>query len=210
MSHPMSRVILASALGTYIVITAMLRHFGYPLPAAYVGGIAIMLAAGLVYSFLNRVGDDIISQHIMTYTMVGATFVSLAAFVFLLSAIPPLALLGGSAAMAVPVVLYGRRQRTRRLRIETGCCAQCGYDLRASSDYCPECNAPVPHEILRMRRIRAEMMAARAAPAAAPPTAAPPAGADNDSQPMPLHPPSHALSPSRPDPETSPPPPRQS
>jgi hypothetical protein len=45
------------------------------------------------------------------------------------------------------------QRRRRRLRLQTGCCPLCGYDLRANRERCSECGAPVPTLSPRARRI---------------------------------------------------------
>jgi hypothetical protein len=42
---------------------------------------------------------------------------------------------------AVPAVIGWRQHRSHRMRERTGLCAKCGYDLRASPERCPECEA---------------------------------------------------------------------
>jgi hypothetical protein len=49
-----------------------------------------------------------------------------------------LAVWTGISAWSVVVNWQAMRSSERKAR---GCCAQCGYDLRASPDRCPECGA---------------------------------------------------------------------
>jgi hypothetical protein len=72
-----------------------------------------------------------------------------------------LSLLGPFGTLAFAISVFGasiylsKLQKDRQLRIHAGMCGDCGYDLRASPDRCPECGAAVPEEILRRRRIAA-------------------------------------------------------
>jgi hypothetical protein len=54
----------------------------------------------------------------------------------------PEILRGGMIGIAVPVIVTAlgiASQRARRERRDRNLCVKCGYDLRASSERCPEC-----------------------------------------------------------------------
>jgi hypothetical protein len=70
-------------------------------------------------------------------------------------------LLAAGLGLTVSVLNGIRRPHTHRAREAAGLCVECGYDLRASADRCPECNAPLPESVTRRRRIAAEIRANR-------------------------------------------------
>jgi hypothetical protein len=48
-----------------------------------------------------------------------------------------------AAALAIVSITAVRLAR-QAMRLREGLCVKCGYDLRASTDHCPECGTPVP------------------------------------------------------------------
>lgn len=54
--------------------------------------------------------------------------------------VPHWFLMAGISIVTLPFVL---RLRTRSSRKAEGCCIKCGYDLRSSSDRCPECGTTI-------------------------------------------------------------------
>jgi hypothetical protein len=78
-----------------------------------------------------------------------------------------LSFLGTAGVLAVVTLLSAvtltatllRRPNVRAAREAAGLCTECGYDLRASEDRCPECNARIPEYLSRKRRIAAELRA---------------------------------------------------
>ena len=49
--------------------------------------------------------------------------------------------IGLYAAVVAPCMLVRRRHAIIATRLAEGLCLQCGYDVRANLDYCPECGA---------------------------------------------------------------------
>lgn len=75
----------------------------------------------------------------------------------ILSLLGPIAMLLAIAALFAVVGYYSKRAARREMWTSMGLCPECGYDLRATEAACPECNTPVPEDILRRRRLMVEM-----------------------------------------------------
>ncbi len=89
---------------------------------------------------------------ILIYGSFLAVFVLWIVGACLLSFLGLIVMLLGVAALFAVTTYYSRRQQMREMRTGMGFCPGCGYDLRESATACPECNTPVPDEILRRRR----------------------------------------------------------
>jgi hypothetical protein len=78
---------------------------------------------------------------------------------------------GTTALIGGYVAYHEHRRRRRETWILHGCCAQCGYDLRATPTRCPECGRDATLDEPIWRRMRRELEAKLAASAdAAEPT----------------------------------------
>lgn len=132
------------------------------LSASDQSGVRIQAACGLLYlsnlgcnpygghrfwsDDINLGGDEAFRDDLAIYSLPPS--VSFAGFRYAnLRPVPiwfagvPLWWLAAITAAPLVLVLVGRRLTVRSRR--AGCCAFCGYDLRASTDRCPECETAV-------------------------------------------------------------------
>src|SRR5689334_10284246 len=114
----MPRVMLWLLIGLFVAVTSTLQNAGYPLPAAVFAGLTVLLVTGVVHGVLRWIGEggESTFHPITVYTVLALGAVVFAAFVLLLSNVPPAVLLIGVIAPAVPVVLHERAQKRRRAR----------------------------------------------------------------------------------------------
>jgi hypothetical protein len=68
-----------------------------------------------------------------------------------------------ATVVGLPIVIAAEaRKRRAEIRSARTRCVECDYDLRATAERCPECGTPINPEVERLRRIAADMRAARA------------------------------------------------
>jgi hypothetical protein len=130
-------------------------------------GTALLVLFALLIGFATI--DWLVTRHlevmnpVRVYLLLAAGALVVAYGVYLFSYLGPVRALtlAVGLGLAVGVLTLVRRPHTRRAREAAGLCVECGYDLRASTERCPECNAPLPESVTRRRRIAAEIRAAR-------------------------------------------------
>lgn len=61
----------------------------------------------------------------------------------IIAAVPAGLLTVPLAVLPLVRAVIATRDEQRRKASVLGCCRNCGYDLRASADRCPECGAPI-------------------------------------------------------------------
>jgi hypothetical protein len=93
-----------------------------------------------------------------TFTQVVITLVMLllafALFVMFLSFITGPGVILLTLALGVVFFVRSNREHARQRRIQSGRCADCGYDLRASPERCPECGRDTSKDEPAWRRMR--------------------------------------------------------
>jgi hypothetical protein len=130
--------------------------------------LALPLIDWLIFRQSKRVSP------VRVYLVLALALVAIFWSVYLLSFLPPrllLALVLVLGALVVTTTIV-RAPHSRQKREDAGLCPQCGYDLRATEDRCPECNTPIPQS-LRRRRHAAKQVAALKRTEAPPPDDSP-------------------------------------
>jgi hypothetical protein len=141
-------------------------------PAAGVTLLIVLLAGFATIDWLVTRHLAVVSP-VRVYLLLVTAGLLTAWGVYLFAQLGPLLAFGLAAALGLTLLVAShlRRPHTRRAREAAGLCTECGYDLRASTDRCPECNAPLPESTTRRRRIADEIRAARGIPPSSPPAA---------------------------------------
>jgi hypothetical protein len=140
-------------LGTGLVVAACALYESN----AAVTGILTAGALGVILSlaYLFRGTSPVNTFNVLVLVLGTAGLIALGAI-----ALAFLTPIGALLLAAVVTVLAGyvtwrRGDRRRERRILAGLCSECGYDLRESTDCCPECGAGIPEDLARRRRLAA-------------------------------------------------------
>ena len=132
----------AAGFGTPVAVTAaLLIGLGFqPLEAS-----ALSLIANTAPVAFGALGTPIIALQGVTGLDLGHLSAMIGRQLPVFSLIVPFWFVAIAMTMLLLVVLRSEsRARRRRWRARHGCCVQCGYDLRASSERCPECGVAIP------------------------------------------------------------------
>lgn len=106
------------------------------------------------YRPFRSLNPDNYNIFVAALVLLAATIIVLVLFSMLLSMLSCPGTILLAIALAVLVFLGSQKQKTRELRIHSGRCSACGYDLRASPDRCPECGRDATIDEPAWRRLR--------------------------------------------------------
>jgi hypothetical protein len=112
-----------------------------------------LLGIGLIFVF--RSGGQRFAQ-LQIVLMFAGLFFGWGLLVFLFSLLKFWMLILLTVVLAAAVYYKEHQGRQRQLWLDTGCCGNCGYDLRASPDRCPECGRDTALDEPTWRKLRRE------------------------------------------------------
>jgi hypothetical protein len=112
-----------------------------------------LIGVGLIFVF--RSGGQRFKQLQIVLLAVGC-FLGWALLVFLFSLLKVWMLFLLTGILAAAVFYKDRQGKQRKLWLDSGRCGQCGYDLRATPDRCPECGRDTSLDEPTWRKLRRE------------------------------------------------------
>jgi hypothetical protein len=149
---------IAGSIGVWLVVDELLSIFN---------GYFLIACLGVVIGIIFLKGDHSKrSQQFWVLAILGASAAGWVLLVFLFSFFNVWLFLGLTAALGAVVFVKDRKQRQRQHWLDTGCCGNCGYDMRGTPDRCPECGRDASLDEPTWRKLRRQIQAERAAEAA--------------------------------------------
>lgn len=139
---------------------------------------AAILAVCLVLAL--RRGGQQRSQQLQIVLLLAAAVLGWVLLAFLFSLFSFWVIIAATAVLGSVVYVKDRRIKQSQRWVEQGCCANCGYDLRATPDRCPECGRESSRDEPTWRKLRREWGNIKPADQLEQPSPAPPP------QPMPV------------------------
>ena len=142
------------AFGAAAFIAALLVSSEFLLLIGPWGFIALLFSIAIIAAAIARRRTDEVDP-VRVYAMLLSIVLFCLAAILALSTLGPFGIAVLAAVLIMGNVLLNRRDNLRSYRANAGLCVDCGFDLRETTELCPECGKPLPEELLRRRRIAA-------------------------------------------------------
>jgi Ca2+/Na+ antiporter len=139
---------VAGSIGVWLLVDELLSIFNVWFIITCLAGI------GWVLFLRNKSGQR--SQQLWVFLILAACGVGWLLLVFLFSFLNVWLFLLLTAVLGVVVFAKERQKNRRQQWLDTGCCGNCGYDLRGTPDRCPECGRESILDEPTWRKLRRE------------------------------------------------------